>query len=103
MSIHNSLPWNQEFRNDTHVLGILFAGQDEDKQDDLVFLGINAHWEEQHMQLPDLAPGLDWSVQFYTNVPHVSGQDYNPLVRREGNTFWIAPRSVLILTGSRKA
>lgn len=100
MSIHNSVPWNQEFRNDTHVIGILFAGQDKHKKDDLVFLGINSHWETQPVQPPDLPAGKNWNVQFYTNVPHVRKQDYNPLVHRNGNIFYLAPRSVIILTNS---
>ena len=102
MSIHNSLPWNQEFRSDTHVIGILFAGKDYAGKDDMIFLGINSHWETQKMQLPALFEGMDWNVKFYTNVPHIRHQDYNALIRRERTTFWLAPRSVFVAVSCRK-
>ena len=101
MSVHNSLPWNQEFRNDTHVIGIMFAGQKPDKSPDIVFLAVNAHWEQQPMQLPDLPDGLYWSVKFYTNVPHISEQDYSAFIHRNGNQFYLSARSVMILIAKK--
>ena len=96
ISIHNSTPWNTELRDDTHVIGVMFAGRDKSGADDVVFLGINSHWEQHEIVLPDLPNGMYWSTEFYTNVLHESGQDYNALTPRSGNTFYLAPRSTLV-------
>ena len=96
MSVHNSFPHNQEFRDDTHVIGILFAGRNEADKDDLVFLAINAHWEQQNLQLPDIPNKTFWNVEFFTNALYESGKDNNSMVGHNDNTFFIPPRTVVI-------
>ena len=96
MSIHNSFPHNQEFRDDTHVIGILFAGRNDADEDDLVFLAINAHWEQQPMQLPDIPNETFWNVEFFTNALYESGKDYHSVIQRNDNTFFhFPPRTVI--------
>ncbi len=102
MSIHNSKAWNQNFQDDTRVIGIMFSGKNQKQEDDIVFLGINAHWEQQSVQLPDLPAGWDWSVAFYTDIPYQKNQDCNQMIGRQQNTFSLAPRSVVIIILSRK-
>ncbi|MBR1555407.1 MAG: glycogen debranching enzyme [Oscillospiraceae bacterium] len=102
MSVHNSFPWNQNFRDDTHVLGIMFAGKKGNGQDDVVFLAINAHWESQPVQLPDLPDDMEWNIKFYTDVPYTRHDVYHDVVSRKGNTFMLAPRSVMVLVNIKK-
>lgn len=102
MSVHNSFPHNQEFRDDTHVIGILFAGRNDEDEDDLVFLAINAHWEQQPMQLPDIPNKTFWNVEFFTNTLYEKGKDYNLMVGHHDNTFSIPPRTVVIFTMKKR-
>ena len=74
----------------------MFAGKDSKGADDAVFIGINSYWEKCSVQMPDLPSGYKWNVDFYTDVPHKTGIDYNKMVDRQLNKFTLAPRSVII-------
>ena len=94
ISIHNTYAWNDNFRDDDHVIGIMFAGR-TDGCDDAVFIAINAYWGECPAELPKLPHGYDWSIDLYTNVRYSSDTDFNRTVPREGNTLRLAPRSAV--------
>ena len=102
VSIHNSTAWNDKCNDDTRVIGVMFAGKNQAGDDDVVFIGINAHWEQQSIQLPDLPDGRHWHVKLYTNCPHHRHQNYDKLTPRNGNQFYLAPRSAVIAVVSGK-
>lgn len=61
MSCHSVKPWCDSYGWDTRVIGVMFAGRDEEAgKDDLVYLGINAYWEPQQIGLPKLSEGRCW-------------------------------------------
>ncbi len=97
MSVHNSFAWNGTFTDDTRVIGIMFAGVDKEGKDDVVFLAVNAYWESQQIQLPEIPEGRDWEVKFNSDFVHGGVTDYDLFTPREGRMVTLAPRSAAVL------
>ena len=97
MSVHNCLPWNDTFREDSHCIGVLFAGRNDAGEDDAVFIGINTYWETVSMQLPDLPIGWVWSAAFYTDVPYRKTMDCNAMLPRDGSILHLSGRSAVVM------
>lgn len=98
VSIHNAFPWHTDCHPDTRVIGILFSGKHpETGADDIVFLGINAFWETQKIQMPDLPEHLYWHIACNTSLPHTDPPIYQTQSSWEGCTgIWAGPRSVIV-------
>ena len=101
-SIHNTTAWNKNTNDHDHVIGVMFAGKDKKGNDDAVFIGINAYWEECSIELPALPEGYDWNIDFYTFVPYKKGTDFNALIYRNGNKYSLKPRSVIVASAIKK-
>jgi glycogen operon protein len=100
ISFHGEKAWGANLGQDSHLVAILFAGRDEDGKDDLVYLGVNAHWEDHTLELPPLPAHLFWQLEINTGeansrdcLPHPD----RPLFTPEGG-LWVGPRSVVVLT-----
>lgn len=75
ISIHNGFPWNGGTDNNSRLIGIMYAGRDEnDIRDDIVFYCMNAYWETLIMQLPELPMGMQWKVCVNTFLPYEDGK-----------------------------
>lgn len=58
ISVHNGTPFNASTDYKTKLIGIMYAGRnEEDTEDDIVFYCMNAYWEPLVMQLPVLPNG----------------------------------------------
>ena len=69
ISVHNGTPFNASTDYKTKLIGIMYAGRnEEDKEDDIVFYCMNAYWEPLVMQLPVLPNGKHWHVDTNTNA-----------------------------------
>ena len=69
ISIHNSYPWNSSFDYETRVVGIMYAGKDiKNKNDDIIFMAINMHWENQLQRLPGLDNNMKWEIEYSTDT-----------------------------------
>ena len=61
ISVHNGTPFNASTDYKTKLIGIMYAGRnEEDTEDDIVFYCMNAYWEPLVMQLPVLPNGKHW-------------------------------------------
>ncbi|WP_026886059.1 glycogen debranching protein GlgX [Clostridium beijerinckii] len=104
VSKHGIEPWYLDPSDDTRIVGIMFAGWNKnEKEDDIVYLCINAHWEKQYIKLPELPIYLEWRIAVNTAMP--SGKDFNDSIDqmlKVGEAFEIEPRSVIILVGISK-
>lgn len=98
VSIHNKKAWNSECDGDTRTIGIMFAGRNAtNTEDDIIFIGINAFWEDQDIQLPKLPLGRKWRVVVNTEFSHTPDVDYHKLTRWQGTErLTLCPRSVMI-------
>lgn len=96
MSLHGAQPWNGNYQWDTHVVGVMFAGRTKDlSQDDIVYLAMNAYWEEQGICLPELSQQMRWRVVADTWLENgVPAED----TYVQNNYIAIGPRSIKILT-----
>ncbi len=104
VSKHGIEPWYLDKSDDTRMVGIMFAGWNKnEKEDDIVYLCINTHWEKQYIKLPELPIYLEWRIAVNTAMP--SGEDVNESIDKMlqvGETLEIDPRSVIILVGISK-
>lgn len=99
VTVHNNgVAWNSECKPDTRTIGIMFAGRTEENiEDDIIYIGVNAFWEDQSVQLPKLPLGRKWRVIMNTEFEHTPNTDYHKLTRWTGtDTLMMYPRSVLI-------
>lgn len=99
ISIHNGYPWNAGTDNDSRLIGIMYAGRDEDDtRDDIIFYGMNAYWEPLLMQLPDLPNGLMWKICVNTSVEYEDEKNFEESsVFHQNRSLRIPARSVVIL------
>lgn len=99
ISIHNGYPWNGGTDSGTRLIGVMYAGRnEEDTKDDIVFYGMNAYWEPLDMQLPNLPEGKEWKVCVNTYVEYEDGKDIMPFTEFQyGSRLKVMPRSVVVL------
>ena len=99
ISIHNGYPWNGGTDNSTRLIGVMYAGRnEEDTKDDIVFYGMNAFWEPLDMQLPNLPEGMKWNVCVNTYIEYEDGKDMASLTDfHYGSILKVMPRSVVVL------
>ena len=79
----------------------MYAGRDEtDTFDDVIFLGMNMHWEYFTMQLPAPPDGHKWRLLVDTTKEGAPlDETYIP---ESDNRVTLGPRSVIIATAEKK-
>lgn len=98
-SVHNGTPFNASTDYKTKLIGIMYAGRnEEDTEDDIVFYCMNAYWEPLVMQLPVLPNGKHWHVDTNTNAEYFDGEDFTAKTELLGvNTIRVPARTTIIL------
>ena len=99
ISVHNGTPFNASTDYKTKLIGIMYAGRnEEDAEDDIVFYCMNAYWEPLVMQLPVLPNGKHWHVDTNTNAEYFDGEDFTAKTELLGvNTIRVPARTTIIL------
>ena len=99
ISVHNGTPFNASTDYKTKLIGIMYAGRnEEDTEDDIVFYCMNAYWEPLVTQLPVLPNGKHWHVDTNTNVEYFDGEDFMAKTELLGvNTIRVPARTTIIL------
>lgn len=99
ISVHNGTPFNASTDYKTKLIGIMYAGRnEEDTEDDIVFYCLNAYWEPLVMQLPVLPNGKHWHVDTNTNAEYFDGEDFTAKTELLGvNTIRVPARTTIIL------
>ena len=99
ISVHNGTPFNASTDYKTKLIGIMYAGRnEEDTEDDIVFYCMNAYWEPLVMQLPVLPNGKHWHVYTNTNAEYFDGEDFTEKTELLGvNTIRVPARTTIIL------
>lgn len=99
ISVHNGTPFNASTDYKTKLIGIMYAGRnEEDTEDDIVFYCMNAYWEPLVMQLPVLPNGKHWHVDTNTNAEYFDGDDFTAKTELLGvNTIRVPARTTIIL------
>jgi len=78
ISFHGVKPWEPDFEPESRVIGVMFAGRDPSRGDDIVMVVINAHWEKHKIVLPDLPGHLRWVLEVDTGL----GADCIPIEKK---------------------
>lgn len=63
LSTHGVNPWQPDFSDDSHYIGVMFAGRRPDgRGDDILYIALNTWWEDLFITLPELPvqSGLKW-------------------------------------------
>lgn len=99
ISVHNGTPFNASTDYKTKLIGIMYAGRnEEDTEDDIVFYCMNAYWEPLVMQLPVLPNGKHWHVDTNTNAEYFDEEDFTAKTELLGvNTIRVPARTTIIL------
>ena len=99
ISVHNGTPFNASTDYKTKLIGIMYAGRnEEDTEDDIVFYCMNAYWEPLVMQLPVLPNRKHWHVDTNTNAEYFDGEDFTAKTEFLGvNTIRVPARTTIIL------
>lgn len=99
ISVHNGTPFNASTDYKTKLIGIMYAGRnEEDTEDDIVFYCMNAYGEPLVMQLPVLPNGKHWHVDTNTNAEYFDGEDFTAKTEFLGvNTIRVPARTTIIL------
>lgn len=99
ISVHNGTPFNASTDYKTKLIGIMYAGRnEEDTEDDIVFYCMNAYWEPLVMQLPVLPNGKHWHVDTNTNAEYFDGEDFTAKTELLGvSTIRVPARTTIIL------
>lgn len=99
ISVHNGTPFNASTDYKTKLIGIMYAGRnEEDTEEDIVFYCMNAYWEPLVMQLPVLPNGKHWHVDTNTNAEYFDGEDFTEKTELLGvNTIRVPARTTIIL------
>ncbi len=95
ISFHGVKPWRGQFADHDRYVGVLFAGQEDGKGPDVVYVASNAYWEELKILLPELPESMYWELKLDT-WEEKQGQEQKSI---QGNTFMIHPRSVMVWIG----
>ena len=63
-SIHSAHPWKTDFNGESRMVAVMYAGaaDDDPARDEIVYFGINAHWESCDVELPGLPTGYVWKL-----------------------------------------
>ena len=94
VSMHGVKAWEPDLSSTSRVIGIMFAGN-TDKSDDIVYIGINAYWEEVWMELPDVGTRYKWHI--VVNTYDEEGFIANKNIYLDNNGVLVPPRTVVIL------
>ncbi len=100
ISFHGREPFQPDASGENRLVGVLFAGVDEEGKDDIVYLGINAHWEEARITLPPLPDG--WAFRQHVNTGLANGglPGKNGVLPAVAGGMALAPRSVVVLSAA---
>ena len=99
MSIHGLRPWENEHLEEGYVSCVLFSGYDEEEeQEDLVYVAVNAHWYPAELTLPDLPEEYCWKIAVNTGDPKQQTFKEHKMPTA-GKVLTLGERSVIVFVG----
>lgn len=103
LSTYNIHAEKMTVSRDDRIFSNVFAGYDEtQQQDDLVYITINAYWDEIEIRLPDIGENMSW----YLSVDTFGDEEGNYCFseekeRRIKGSYVMRPRTVAVFTGRK--
>ena len=94
LSFHGERAWNLNMWEPFHVFGFMYAEPKADfktKKDCFIYCGVNSHWEEHTLELPQIPEGMTWKIVAYSaDTSHKSH-------KTENGSITLMPRSLMVL------
>lgn len=95
ISFHGEKAWNLNMWEPFHVFGFMYAEPKADfgtKEDSFIYCGVNSHWEDHTLELPQLPEGKRWKIVAYT-----ADRKHDTHEKVEGNEIRLISRSIMVL------
>ena len=67
LSCHGREAWRPDLSGHSHMLGMLFCGLYEGKDQPFIYVAFNMNWTPQELALPDLPDGYSWKLVLDTD------------------------------------
>ncbi len=101
ISVHDADADNTVLPEGALTFGICFAGYDREKgRDDMVYLAVNAYWEDVTITLPQIPGSGSWYLSVNTTGDERGRYCYEEYrERRIGGSFVMRARSVAVFSG----
>ena len=93
ISQHGLHPFWTDYQGNHHYVGIMYAGRNRNGKDELVYLAVNAHWQEQMIELPMAPENHTWYVAIDTYREESVVQELVPV----NGQIKIMPRTVMVM------
>ncbi len=91
VSYHSENAWYAPMENYNRHIGVLYCGKYA-KNDELIYVAYNMHWEAHELALPKLSKNTVWEIAINTKP------DETEAVDNDGRKVHVNPRSVVVLT-----
>lgn len=106
ISFHDTKAWVCQYEHASRSLGVLFCGlyaKDETHpEDEFIFAGFNAYWEDHSFALPNLPAGYGWyeTINTFREEGREFTEDFSGMPYTD-RSFTAGARSVVVLTGRK--
>lgn len=87
LSFHGQEAWRLDWENNREAGGVLFSGESR-----YLYWGINMHWEEAELALPNLQSAGEWELLLDTSLDNMINRT------KDGRALLLKPRSMIILS-----
>lgn len=103
ISYHGVTPNIERIPDDKRYVGVMFAGR-KNGEDDIIYIGVNAHWESANIALPELPQNRYWKIAVNTSATDGGVGCYEDANMPEifGGKLAFQPRTVQILVAARR-
>lgn len=97
VSFHGVRPWELDTNQPFLTFGMMYAEPAADfqtKEDCFIYCAINAYWESQSIELPEIPDGKSWYIYAYS-----ADSGITDVVRLDGKQVQLMARSSMVLIG----
>lgn len=98
VSTHGNSPWTKTFDWNAKLVGVMYAGSREN-EDDMIYMAVNAYWEKQALELPQLPAPFIWFKMVDTMAEESVFQDGLEMTE---NACTMGPRSAVVFIARTK-
>ena len=98
ISYHHGRKWNADCGNNARLIGLLYAGKNDDDEDDLVYVGVNSYWEPLQTTFPDPPAGFEWVL--IADTARGGKLPIDEVITT--GCYELSPRSVIIIIVKKK-
>jgi glycogen operon protein len=105
ISCHAEWAWYLAYENTSRLIGIMYCGayakKADGRNDDLIYVGYNFHWEERTLALPNLPKGYTWKKIADTGESKTE-DFFTQKEEKYERTVEIGPRTMIVLVGRKQ-